>query len=266
MNQSANFEPAEELRLILQNDLCQRIKRNPRYSLRAFAKTLDVSHTVLSLVLSRKRHVSKKAALKIAKSTTLSNSDCEKFVNWSLGKKNNSKPVDSTKEYHRISLDIYEAIADWHHYAILSLLDIPKTNLQPRWISKKLGISIIEAKGAIERLKRLGLIELRNNKWKQSTPSIIVENTHSTTATLAFHRDLLLKAIQSLEQDPMPTRDFSSTTFAMDPNSVEYGLKKIRSFRRALTKDLETRGRPSEVYTIAVQLFPLTKISKETKK
>src|SRR4029077_7937852 len=53
-------------RLLLQAELSRRIERNPRYSMRRFSQALGVSHTVLSLVLSGKRPLSKKAAAKVS--------------------------------------------------------------------------------------------------------------------------------------------------------------------------------------------------------
>ena len=57
-----------------------------------------------------------------------------------------------------VDLDTFAVISDWYHYAILSLLEVTDARLDPRWISKRLGINRLEARLAIERLKRLSLI------------------------------------------------------------------------------------------------------------
>jgi hypothetical protein len=64
-----------------------------------------------------------------------------------------------------------------------------------------------------------------------------------------------------MENDPMPLRDLSSTTFAMDPKQVGHALKRIREFRRELSRELEEFGNPQEVYNLTVQLFPSSKRS-----
>jgi hypothetical protein len=55
---------------------------------------------------------------------------------------------------------------------------------------------------------------------------------------------LIRKAVESLENDPIELRDFSSTTFAMNPKHVAYALKRIREFRRQWTQELESFGDP----------------------
>jgi hypothetical protein len=49
-----------EFRLWLQNEFAERAKRNPRYSLRAFAKLLQMEPTSVSQILSGKRRASTK--------------------------------------------------------------------------------------------------------------------------------------------------------------------------------------------------------------
>ena len=50
----------------LRAELQRRTQLNPRYSMRSFAKALDVSHSLLSLVMSGKRSPSKSLIKKLA--------------------------------------------------------------------------------------------------------------------------------------------------------------------------------------------------------
>ena len=50
----------EYYRVWLANEFKERRERNPRYSLRAFARLLDINHSSLSKILSQKRNVSTK--------------------------------------------------------------------------------------------------------------------------------------------------------------------------------------------------------------
>lgn len=51
-------ETSEEFRVFLQNELEARIKKNSRYSMRAFAKALDMDSSLLSKILNSKRALS----------------------------------------------------------------------------------------------------------------------------------------------------------------------------------------------------------------
>jgi uncharacterized protein (TIGR02147 family) len=254
-----NFETRTRLgfvdpRAILKAELEKRCARNPRYSLRAFARALGVSHTVLSLVLSGKRPMPPKSGQKMAESLGLGPDERERFLS-----RETAKAETGSAQSQRLELDKFEVIADWHHYAILSLLEIRGARFEAAWISSRLGISEMQAQLAMERLCRLELVHKVRGKWKQSGLPLRVENTVSTPATRRCHRGLLEKALESLENDPMEARDFSAITFAMNAKNVTYALKRIRDFRRQLSEELERMGAPTEVYELAVQLFPVSR-------
>lgn len=56
----------------LLNEFRERRSRNPRYSLRAFARAVGISHTVLSLLFNEKRTLSKKAYVRVMEQLPLS--------------------------------------------------------------------------------------------------------------------------------------------------------------------------------------------------
>lgn len=239
---------------LLRQTLAERCQKNPQYSIRAFARATGISHTVLSLVLSGKRALSQRATMKLADHLEL---DPKTRTNLLNAKKN-----PTANDYQTISLDTFELISDWYHYAILSLLELPDATFDARWIAKQLGLQPLAAKLAMERLQRLGLIaEDEFGRWKQSGKPIKVDNTLSTVATRKFHKQLLQRAAVSIEQDPIPVRDFSSMTFTLDPSQVEYARKRIRDFRRELVAELEIKANPSAVYHLTIQLYPVTPVN-----
>ena len=186
-------ETSTDPRVLIENELAQRIKRNARYSMRSFAKTIGISHSLLSLVLSGKRRVSKKTLRRIEEKLGLSPEPAE-------------TPAE-TNEGQQLSLDAFSLLADWYHYAILSLLELPEARLDSHWIAKRLGITPLEARLAVSRLKRMQLIAKIDGRWKQSSRPLKVENRQSTSATRKHHRQILEKAQESLENDPFEKRD-----------------------------------------------------------
>ena len=225
--------------------------------MRRFSQALGVSHTVLSLVLSGKRPLSKKAAIKVSDFLGFDPTQRDSLL---ANRKSIGPCPAGQTDYQQISLDVFSVVSDWYHFAILSLLILPGAKFEPRWISSKLGISEIESKLAIERLVRLGLVE-KNSKgqWKQAGKSIKIDNPHSTAATRKFHTQLLAKALESLEHDPFDRRDFTAMTLAIDPAQLPYARERIRAFRRDLTDELESRAKPKQVYNLNIQLFPISK-------
>ena len=240
---------------LLREAIDDRCRKNPQYSLRAFSRASGISPTVLSLVLSGKRKLSKKATLKLCNFLELEGRD-RSLILQACG-------TQADVNFQKLSLDTFAVISDWYHYAILSALEIPGSKLEARWLAKHLEISQLEAKRAIERLKSLNLVEeTEDGAWRQSGQSIKIENTESTAATRKYHRQLLQKATESIEKHKITERDFSAMTFAIDPSLIDYARKKIQAFRRELVADLESRGNAQAVYQINIQLFPLTTINK----
>jgi uncharacterized protein (TIGR02147 family) len=242
---------------VLRSELSRRLELNPSYSQRAFAKHLGVSHTLLSLIMNEKRAPSKVITQKLLEIAKLPKSKTDALL-----KLTNAKTYKEAKErsFHKINLDQFSLISEWQHYAILSLLEVEDTVFAPEFISKRLGISPLNAKISMQRLIELHIIEqLPSGKWKQKSGPIIVENANSTLATRKFQKQLLNKAIESLENDPIEVRDISSTTFAMAPKKIPYALKRIREFRRELSSELESFEEAEEVYNLTVQIFPTSR-------
>ncbi|MGZ3712891.1 MAG: TIGR02147 family protein [Bdellovibrionota bacterium] len=239
--------------------LAERCGKNPQYSLRAFARASGISHTVLSLVLSGKRKFSKKAVSRLVDFLEVDPVQAQKLQ---------KQFKQETQEYQDLSLDTFQVISDWYHYAILSALELPKAKFEAKWIAKSLSISLTQAKLAMDRLQRLGLVEEKKGKFSQSGKAITVDNIQSTVATRTFHKQLLDKAKEAIETTSFEERDMSSTTFAMDETQIPYAKKRIREFRRQLSAELEAMGAPTAVYNLTVQIFPVTptKIKQESQK
>lgn len=225
----------------LRSNFAARCTKNERYSLRAFAKSLGVSHTVLSLVLAGKRTPSKNLC---------------RIVQLQLGLK-----LQGADGFSDIGLKPYAEIATWVHYAILGMLNFPEFEKSPSWIGKRLGVSSSTAKSALDDLERLGMIKVFIKKgkkcWLQSVPPIAVVTKKSTPVTRQFIRGLLTKADESLDTVPFEKRDLTAITFAMAPEDVEFAKERIKCFRRQLCHELESRPNRQAVYCLALQLFPL---------
>jgi len=254
---------SEWIRGLILNDFAKRCSRNPRYSMRRYAQSLGISHALLSLVLNGKRKPSRELALRTAERLGIGRD--ELALHFPIGASQSLNPAPKAEDsvFIRLSLEEYALISDWYFYAILSLLEIREAKWEARWIAGRLSISESQAVSAMQLLERHRIVERRRNgRWKQSSRPIKVENTVSTEVTRKAHRQLLEKALESLENDPIAVRDFSYCTFSMDENLVPLALKEIRQFRRQLMKKLEGKGRASHVYELCVQLFPVSKGSK----
>jgi uncharacterized protein (TIGR02147 family) len=73
---------------------------------------------------------------------------------------------------------------------------------------------------------------------------------------------MLEKAIDALESVDFGNRDITNMTMAINPKRISEAKAMIARFRRKMAKVMETGPGRTEVYTVAVQFFPLTQIRK----
>jgi uncharacterized protein (TIGR02147 family) len=242
-------------RLVLMEELEKRCRANPKYSLRGFARALGMSPSGLSLVLSGQRGFSKKAAEKIAAKLGFDPKKTKFFTQSAV--KRGTRPAQLNTS--QIELDQFATIAEWYHFAILSLIDTKDFVPKVQWIASRLDISIAETKSALRRLTALGILDTTTPSWKQIGAPIFLKNEASTAATRLHQKHTLEKAIYSLENDPFSEREHNSVTMAIHPKHVSYARKKIREFLMDLMSDLEKKGEAQEVYNLSVQLYPTTR-------
>ena len=240
----------------MQNEIIERLSneytkaraKNPSYSLRAFSNRLGIQVSALSEILNGKRVISKKMGHRILSGLGVSPIESKNILS-GINEEDDSS----------LSLDYFKVISDWYYFAILSLAEIPNFETNPSWIAKRLNISKREAKMAINRLISLGmLVENKDGSYKASgiqykTPTDILN------ASLKNHTVQTLElATDSVINDPVKERDFSTITMAIDPENIAEAKKMIMAFRKRLSKKLES-GNKKEVYKLAIQLFPLSR-------
>lgn len=236
------------------NAFLDRKAKNPSYSLRGFAKYLGVSKTALSDVLNGKRHLSAKNALKVADKLSLSPDQTKDLVAEARGTQVQSKPTLATE---LIDDDNFRMISDWYHYAILNLTRIKSNRADAHWIAKRLGITPLQARTAMLRLCRMGYLDLKEGKLVRTVAPLDTPLHVSTQAVRNYQKQNLRLAEVSIERDELERRYFSSMVLATRPERVLKAKKMISEFRERLTNYLECEN-PTDVYTLGIQVFPLT--------
>lgn len=239
---------------VLKNEILRQEALRGNYSLRALAKDLGVSHTLVSLVFNGKRELSDALIRKALETFNFPKNERDVLL---VGLKPEKK---SHPEPEKISIELFEKISKWVHYAILSLTEVEGFQWSEEWISSRINIPPMKAaKAMADLLKAKLIVQDENGNYRQSQSGVIVDNKTPTEATKKFNRGLLEKALESMEQDEYSLRDLSSVVMAIDPKFIPYAIERIRSFRISLCNELENLGNKKEAYALAVQIFPLTK-------
>jgi transcriptional regulator with XRE-family HTH domain len=252
LNSSLTDEEKTSFRLWLQRQFTGRCKKNARYSLRAFAKFLSIDHSSLSQILSGKRPVSKKTVHAICEKLSANPQDLKSF-----GLIKTSQTVDA--DYMQMSLDTFAVISDWYHIAILELTFVSGFKADAKWISRKLSITTGEAKSAVERLKRLGLLLEENGSFIKS--SKLLTNRSDVTTSAAhkeLQRQIIEKALLAVDECAAEDKDITSMTMAIDTSNLEKARELTRKYRREMCALLED-GEQTQIYNLGIQLYPISK-------
>lgn len=266
--------PHAEYRSYLKRELEERCQRNPKYSLRAFARDLELHPARLSLVLNKKQGLSEKSARGIAKALGLAPPDTEHFVYLVIASDSRSKSARAvaqaklthldgqTEEGRILREDAFCVISDWYHYAILELTSLKDFRSDTSWIARRLGISLHEAEQAVARLIKLGLATKVKGVLKQTDVILSTPDGVPSQAVRNFNTQILKRAIDAIHLQKVDERSISTLTIAVDSSTLPKIMGKMARFRRSLNQEIEasTHDRDKdEVYCLSTQFFRMTK-------
>lgn len=245
----------------LKESLMARQTVNPQYSLRAFARDLEIDSSTLSQIINGKRSIPAKNTTLIASKLNLNDRDFTLFLE---STKNSDTIIDKIKISpvdQRFMLDesFYKVIAEWEHYALLDLFDLEDFENSTDYIMKKLDLTESRTETVIQNLMTCGLL-VRNSKGELTKAHSDVRTTEDREgkALNDAHLEELEIAREKLKTIDKNLRDFSSSTFAIDMNKMAEAKTIIREFRQKMAALLKN-GKKTEVYMLTIQFFPLSK-------
>jgi uncharacterized protein (TIGR02147 family) len=248
----------------LVKELERRVNVNARYSQRGFARNLGLSAGELSEVLRGKRKLGLKAALKISRAMGLNPAESKHLLHLSQFEKSRDWNIETrlmndgpALTSSQVNEDVFHMVSEWYYFAILNLADTKDFIWNSAWISRRLGVGRVQAKTAMERLLRLGLIKRSNGKFKPNTDVILSTKGVSSEAIRQYHRQMLGKALDALNFQPVQERDISGVGFACNTDDVDAIRREIFEFQSKLSSKYG-KGKSAEVYHLEMAFFRLT--------
>ncbi len=269
MNATANRDPAPvTIPSMLKYELEIRCQRNPKYSLRAFARDLEISPQRLSHVINARHGLSPDAATLIAKRLNWSNA--EQTVFRDLAESHHARSSirrnlaqerlkTSTSQYQSLDIDSFRVVSDWYHFAILELTQVADFQSDPVWIADTLGITVHEATSAIDRLLRLEALEVHAGRLRATQDFLVNAAGVPSEAVRKFHRQIMERASHALTFQTVAQREFSGLILTVSDGDVPAAKKMIQKFRDDFNAAFSKPLRDSKVYALGVQFFGLQK-------
>jgi transcriptional regulator with XRE-family HTH domain len=239
-------------REILLEEFNKRCHRNPKYSLRAFARSIRVDPSLLSKFFKGERGLSKKTIFRLGQAVNVPFSQISQVKELQVKANNNV-------EYKQIDEEFFEPISDWYYFAILELLQVKGRKVTPRWIAMQLGITAAQVHFAMERLESLGCTKQdAENSWTVTQPNQKWSTQAFTSESRKqLQKQFLSKAIEAIDACPFEKRENSSLTLAMDKNLIPTLKKKIQAFKQEVLQLASDSKNYNSVYQLNLALFPL---------
>lgn len=240
---------------ILRSELEKAQAKNPSYSLRAYAKKLNLNSGSLSSILQGKRKLKPEAAADLLNRLNLE----ENHKAW-ISRVLKEQGLEIKRAL--LDLDRFEIISDPIHLNALNLLRTQGSPQTLNWLSARLKKEPAEISAVIDRLERASLLRREKEKLIPTKQSVKTPDNFSHHAIRSFHKHTLAEAAEKLETVPMLLRDFSSITIPGNPEKIEQVRELIKGFRDQVSFLLGSEA-GSEVYKLSVQFYPVASEQEE---
>jgi uncharacterized protein (TIGR02147 family) len=248
----------------LKDEFVKKVKINKSFSLRSYARFLDIHFATLSQLMSGKRAITEKTIRKIAPRLNASEENIEAWIE-SLQVQVPLKESDSNEiiDYRVLEKENLVLISEWYHDAIVELVNTKNFRKDVGWIARVFNISYIEADQAVGRLFKIGLLATdQEGNWivTENFKTSITSDLNTSKALRIYQSDLLKKSLESIEIVPIEERTHTSLMVAISKEQLMEFREEIRVFRKKLNQmamaDVESQAADS-VYCFCFSGFPV---------
>jgi uncharacterized protein (TIGR02147 family) len=254
---------------VVNNELARRIEQNRKYSLRQFAKELEMAPSLLSDFLREKKKISssrleevlKKIPHLAAKERTSLLLEYTSLSARSHSERTYAGAKKKAMEGHEFrSIPHYQEnfYQHWQVFALCSAMELDDFDGTAAFLAKKLYLNEFEVNHLLRGLKKDEVVEVLPSGLLRFNGKKLALNLAGKSNLAA--RERLKKSVeqglQALEKISPEDRDFSTVTMSIDRSKLPEARERIKKFRRELMVFLE-EGCKNEVFELSIALFPL---------
>lgn len=238
-------------------------ERKKKISLQVWAQRLGYKNSrSLELVISGDRFPSEELTYKLTKDLKLTLAEQKYFelmvkrekklrkniaVHDIEAEMNRLRPKKFEKRY--ISNEIFMRVSEWYPIVVRQLALTPGFKKDVSWIAKKLREKVNTSQAAA------ALAEWENLAFDRS--ALYTNEDVPSQAVRTFHKKILYKAVEAIEEVPVDQREYISITFRSSKEKIANMKKKLREIRDELNENL-TDDSGNEVFQLSMILFPHT--------
>lgn len=262
---------AIDYRSYLRAELARRSTINPSYSLRAFARALSLAPGALSEILNGKRTLGPKKAMEITQKLALGPDERNWFLK-SLERKvpavdlasgANASVINPASDFEIkgfIDADTWALVSDWLPWAIVSKLRHQPTVYSIENAALCFGVQVDKVQQAINSLAKKGFVKIHPDGLLERVDNNTIAHAPELADAIRRHnRDVLIKAIESIENFGPKDRVIGNRIFATNSKKIKAAEEKVAAFRKELMEFLQEGSIEDQdtVYCFTTTLFPL---------
>jgi uncharacterized protein (TIGR02147 family) len=253
-------------------------KRNPKFSLRAWARQMGYQNpSLLFQVLKGERRLKMDLALKLAANLQLKGKALRYFELIVLARTCQTETERRVFEsmlaklrprkfppLNNLSLDMFAAAADWYHWVILGMTELKDFNPDPAWIQERVEGDLDKRtiKTAWDRLLRLGLlVQLPDGRFSMASEEdniLFMQNEVPSEAIRQFHLQMIEKAKAAVTQQTVDERILRSSTISVKKEDLSK-ISEIIGEAHQKILELSVKHEGDEIYQLNSQFFRVTK-------
>jgi len=158
--------------------------------------------------------------------------------------------------------DQYTFYNEWYYSAVRDLLAIYPFAGDYRQLARLIepSISVVQARKAIELLKRLKLITVDSDGVYHQTDAILSTRSMGHSVALSNYAvEMIDRAKEAVNALPKEERDISWTGFAVSEKTFALISEEISTCRKRILELAKNDSDPERVYHLNIQCFPVSK-------
>ena len=250
-------------------DQINHLKDQGAYSTRNFARDVGLgSPDYIRRIIVGERKISEEIAAKLAKAFELQSVEAQFFktlVHFTQAKNETEKEyiwkqLDNLRAKKNVRKFSYENYRFYHNWKISLLME----GLRSHWahsttaeIAEELGVSAKEIEDHLSALREVKMLSGEDGQWRITQSIAQSEQETESQMVRGFHRTMLKKAAQTMDELPTEERKFFNVMLSMPTEVMKEASAEIFKFLENFNLKYGQLQSADAVYNLCLQFFPL---------
>ncbi|WP_374073642.1 DUF4423 domain-containing protein [Bdellovibrio bacteriovorus] len=249
-----------DLSSLLHNEFEKRRNKNPRYSLRAFAKSLSIEAGALLRIMNNTRVATQATARSLLNGLNISPMTQKEILEALDIRRSTAFKATKKSGMTAFSVQEFENYFDILHIHVLEALNLKQfknVDSLPD-LAESLNVSLLQLNEVVNRLAQIGAVEIKGDQFNVLYKSFsTVPIPFTTEKRKALQKEFLKKAQDAIDTIPFELRDNSTLTIPLSEKDLASIKMILKRARMRINKVSEKRTKRDQLYNVSLALYPV---------